>query len=182
MRSMTSLLLAAMLVAPSCVFAESSLNVNINLGAPAAPAHHGAPGVVFHAPPLFLAPPALGFYVGVDMSHDLVLVSGTYYLFQGNRWYRARHYNGPWLVTSHEKLPAPVRRYKVDKIRYYRDHEYKSYHDNRDHYRGKHFRPGREGKEEWRETKEQRKEDKRAEREDHKERKQQDRKHRRTDD
>lgn len=181
MRSMTNVLLAALLMVPSYAFAESNLNVNINLGTPVPPVSHGTPGVVFHAPPLFLAPPALGFYVGVDMSHDLVLVSGVYYLFQGNRWYQARHYNGPWAVTSYEQLPAPVRRYKVDKIRYYRDHEYKSYHDNRDHYRGKRFRPGQEGKKEWRDKKEHRKEEKRAERDDRKERKQHDRNHRRDD-
>ncbi|MDD2500174.1 MAG: hypothetical protein PHN92_05075 [Geobacter sp.] len=173
MRISTALVLAAILAVPSLGTAESNFNVNVNLGVPAPPPppHVAvvAPRVVFDAPPLFLSPSSLGFYVGVDMPHDMVLISGVYYLFQGNHWYRANHYNGPWVVTRYEQLPAPVRRYKVEKIRYYRDHEYKAYHEKRDHYRGKHFRPGREGKEEWRDEKDRRKEERREEREERKE-------------
>ena len=174
MRSIPALLLAVTLAVPAAAIAESHFNVNVNLGVPAPPpvVVSGAPRVFFEAPPLFLAPPSLGFYVGVDMPNDLVLISGVYYLFQGNHWYRANHYNGPWVATRYEQLPAPVRRYKVEKIRYYRDNEYRAYHDNRDHYRGEHFRPNREEKERW-------KEDRRDERDEWKQHKQ---KHHRDDD
>lgn len=173
MRIATALVLAAVMALPSLGSAESNFNVNVNLGVPVPPPPTVvvAPRVVFDAPPLFLAPSSLGFYVGVDMSYDMVLISGVYYLFQGNHWYRANHYNGPWVVTRYEQLPAPVRKYKVEKIRYYRDHEYRAYHADRDHYRGRHFRPGREGKEEWRDEKNRRKEDKREAREEWKEHK-----------
>ncbi|MGB4599414.1 MAG: hypothetical protein WBI04_05490 [Trichlorobacter sp.] len=160
MRIMVSLLLAALLTAPCFVLAETRVGVNINVGLPAPPLP-GLPRITFEVPPLFLAPPSLGFYVGVDMPHDLVLVSGNYYLFQGNHWYRASHYNGPWTSTRYEQLPQQIRRYKVENIRYHRDHEYRSYHDDRDHYRGKHYRPAKEGKQ-------YRKEEKRWEKEERK--------------
>ncbi len=184
MRIATALALAAVMALPSLGSAESNFNVNVNLGVPIPPSPTVvvAPRVVFDAPPLFLAPSSLGFYVGVDMSYDMVLISGVYYLFQGNHWYRANHYNGPWVVTRYEQLPAPVRKYKVEKIRYYRDHEYRAYHANRDHYRGKHFRPDREDREEWRDEKNRRKEDKREAREEWKEHKKHGRGHGRDND
>lgn len=164
MRIATALVLATMLAVPSLGTAEPHFNVNVNLGVPAPPLPPrgvvAAPRVVFDAPPLFLAPSSLGFYVGVDMPHDMVLISGVYYLFQGNHWYRANHYNGPWVVTRYEQLPASVRRYKVEKIRYYRDHEYRTYHNNHDHYRGRHFRPEKEERNRW-------KEERRHDREEH---------------
>lgn len=163
MRISIALVLAVFMAVPSLGGAESNFNVNVNLGVPLPPpqAVVVSPRVVFDAPPLFLEPSSLGFYVGVDMSHDIALVSGVYYLYQGNSWYRSSHYNGPWAVTRYEQLPAPVKRYKVEKIRYYRDREYRAYHDNRDHYRGKHYRPAKEGKQDWKEDKKRQKEYKR---------------------
>jgi len=178
MRRLTTLLLTASLVVPALASGENHFNVNVNLGGPVPPPPppvrqvQASPRVFFNAPPLFLAPPALGFYVGVDMPNDMVLISGVYYLFQGKQWYRANHYNGPWVVTRHKQLPQPVRQYKVEKIRYYRDHEYRNYHENREHYRGKYYRPGKEDKERWKEEK----------REERKERKQHGNKHHRDDD
>lgn len=173
MRIILSLLLTAVLAVPSFALAESNVSVNINVGLPAPPLPPppplpGAPKIFFSAPPLFLAPPSLGFYVGVEMPYDIMLVSGSYYLFQGNHWYRAGHYNGPWVVTRYEQLPPQVRQYRVEKIRYYRDHEYRTYHANRDHYRGKHYRPDKEEKEHRKQEKEYRKEQKRWEKEERK--------------
>lgn len=158
MRKISAVLIALTLAAPSFTAAESNVSVHIGVGVPVVPppppatVYHGPPQVVFDAPPLFLAPSRLGFYVGVDMPHDLLLISGVYYLFQGDRWYRAAHYNGPWVRTYYKHLPPQVRRYKVATIRSYRDHEYRAYHDNRDHYRGRHYRPG-DRKEHWKEEK-----------------------------
>ena len=145
MRIVLSLLLAALLTAPSLALAEADVRVNINVGVPLPPPPPlpRAPRVFFNAPPLFLSPPSLGLYIGVDMPYDLVLISGSYYLFQDNNWYRARHYNGPWVLTRYEQLPPKIRKHKLEKIRYHRDHEYRSYHDNRPQYRGKHYRPGK---------------------------------------
>lgn len=144
MKRIQIVVVAAMMALPALSAAESNVSVNINVGVPAPQVVAVGPQVVFEAPPLFLAPSSLGFYVGVDMPYDLVMVSGVYYLFQGNHWYRASHYNGPWAVTRYEQLPAPVRRYKVEKIRYYRDRESRVYHERREQYRGKHFKPERD--------------------------------------
>jgi hypothetical protein len=176
MRIMLILLLAALVAAPVASQAESNVSVNINVGAPALPLPPppplpGVPKIFFDVPPLFLAPPSLGVYIGVDMPYVLGLVSGSYYLFHGNKWYRARHYNGPWETTRYEQLPPQVRRHKLEKIRYHRDHEYRAYAADRDHYRGKHYRPGKEYKERRKQDKEYRKEERRWEKDERKQHK-----------
>lgn len=167
MRIVPRLLLAALLAVPSLALAE--VNVNINLGAPVLPLPPlpAPPRILFNAPPLFLAPASLGFYVGVDMPYDMVLLSGSYYLFRGNHWFRGSNYNGPWTATRYEQLPPQIRQYRVEKIRYYRDHEYRAYREDRDHYRGRYFRPGRGGNERWQDDRGYRKEEKRWEKEEH---------------
>lgn len=163
MRRLLTLCLIAALTAPTFAAAESKFNVNINVGVPAPPLPPPpipvGPKVFFSVPPLFLAPSSLGFYVGVDMPYDLVLVSGVYYLFQGNQWYRGASYNGPWVVTRFEQLPPPVRRYKVERIRVERDREFHAYRADHEHYRGRHYRPEKERKEQWKQEKRREKEE-----------------------
>lgn len=177
MRIMLTLLLAVLLATPVASQAESNVSVNINVGAPVLPLPPppplppGLPKIFFDVPPLFLSPPSLGIYIGVDMPYDLMLVSGSYYLFHGNHWYRASHYNGPWAATRHDQLPPQVRRHKLEQIRYQRDHEYRAYAADRDHYRGKHYRPGKQQKERRKQDKEYRKEQKRWEKEERKQHK-----------
>ncbi|WP_238379007.1 hypothetical protein [Geobacter metallireducens] len=139
--------------------------MNINVGnrsgvvIPAPPAVVvPAPRVVIEEPPLFIAPPRLGFYVGVDIPYDIFYISGRYYLWQDNYWYRAPSYGGPWTVVNHRNLPPGLRKHKLERIRYYRDDEYRVYSHEHDHYRGKHFKPGKEYKERY---KEERKREKR---------------------
>lgn len=172
MRSLLALLLVVTVMVPSFAAAESNFNFNVNVGVPAPPLPPppvpGVPRVFFSAPPLFLAPSSLGFYVGVDMPHDMVLVSGVYYLFQGNHWYRGASYNGPWAVTRFEQLPPPVRRYKVEQIRVERDREYHAYRSEHEHYRGRHFRPEKERKEQWKEEKRRDKQEWKQEKEERK--------------
>jgi hypothetical protein len=125
---------------PSVVFSET--NVNVSIGVPGI-AVQAPPRVVFQSPPLFLSPSNLGFYIGVDMPYDLVFISGSYYLFQGNGWYRSRHYNGPWTSIRHEHLPQKIKRYNLEKIRHHRDLEYRSFQHDHERYRGRKYRPGR---------------------------------------
>lgn len=160
MNKVIAVAIIASLAIPSLALSET--NVNISIGAPAIPVP-ALPRVVFQAPPLFLAPPALGFYIGVDMPYDMVFISGSYYLFQGNNWYRSSHYNGPWATVRHEHLPQSVRKYKIDRIRHHREHEYRAYQQKREHYSGRHYRPGRDEKEERREHKRYEKEERRYE-------------------
>jgi hypothetical protein len=138
------------------VSALAGVNVNVNLGIPAPVVIASPPGVVvappplpavlFPAPPLFLAPPRLGIYVGVDIPYDIVFADNYYYLNYRNAWYRSNHYNGPWAGVRQERLPLVVRRQGVEYIRTYRDREYRDYHRNQDHYRGRYFRPDQGGR------------------------------------
>ncbi len=167
--------LIASLAFPALALSET--NVNISIGAPPV-AVLAPPRVVFQTPPLFLAPPKLGFYIGVDMPYDLVFISGSYYLLQGNSWYRSGHYDGPWASVRHDRLPPAIRGYNVDRIRQHREQEYRAYQQERDHYRGRHYRPDKEfkkerkaqkryEKEERKRDKEERKYEKREEHQDH---------------
>jgi hypothetical protein len=122
------------------------------------------PSVVIQGPPMFVMPQSLGFYVAVGVPYDIFYVGGQYYLYQGNSWYRAPYYNGPWGAVPYKHLPPGLRKHTYDRIVYYRDQEYRVYRNEHDNYRGKHFKPGKE----W---KEQRKEEKKWEKEQKKEQK-----------
>jgi len=154
--------------------ASAEVSVNVNIGAPPPQVVvSGPPTVVFETPPVFISPPRLGFYIGVDVPYDIVFASDNYYIYYGNSWYRSRHYNGPWVSVRHERLPPVIRKHKVQYIRVNRDKEYRVYREQQEHYRGRHFRPDKERKEEW-------KEERRRDKEEWKEEKRE-RKHRRHD-
>lgn len=151
------------LAAASPVYAASDVgfDVNINVGNRPGVVVPAAPRVVIEEPPVFITPPRLGFYVGVDIPYDIFYISGRYYLYQDNYWYRASHYRGPWTVVKYKSLPPGLRKHKMERIRYYRDDEYRAYRQDHDHYRGKRFKPSKE-------YKEHRKDDKRRYKDDHK--------------
>ena len=143
--------------------AVSAAEINVTVGVPAisvpAPPRvviPAPPGIVFETPPLFLSPSGAGYYVGVDTPYDIVFISGTYYLFQGERWYSANHHNGPWLFVRHDRLPAALRKHSIERIRHYREQEYRYYQRDREHYRGQYYRPVYEQREEYRREKEER--------------------------
>lgn len=169
------------LASPMAQAADVGIGVNINVGnrPPVAPVY-ASPPVVIEEPPVFVMPPVLGFYVAVGIPYDMLFVSNFYYLHRGNAWYRAPHYNGPWVVTPYRSLPPGIRKHRFERIRYYRDEEYRRYRNDEMHYGGHHFRPEkerkehrkeerREVKEERKQGKEQRKEDKKWEKEQRKE-------------
>jgi len=114
---------------------DVGVQLNINVG--------NAPGVVIAEPPIFIAPPALGFYVAIGVPYDLFYFDFHYYLCRGNTWYYATGYNGPWIVVRYEKLPWGLRRHKYNRIITIRDEEFKRYNHNHGHYDGYYFRPGR---------------------------------------
>jgi len=125
------------------------VNVNVNVGVPAPRVVVSAPpAVLFDVAPDFIAPSRLGFYVGVDTPYDIIFSSDYYYLYYGNSWHRSRHHNGPWVQVPHRQLPPGIRKHRIERIRSYRDREYRVYRTERDHYRGRHFRPDHERKEE----------------------------------
>ena len=154
--------------------ADVGVGVDIHIGnrppAIAVPVPAPPIQVVIEEPPIFIYPPSLGFYVAVGVPYDIFFVDNYYYLYRGNAWYRAPGYNGPWVGVRHKRLPPGLRRHKHDRIVRIRDVEYRRYQDDRDHYRGRHFRPDKH------EMKERRKEEKREMKEERKEMKEE-RKH-----
>lgn len=164
----TALVLVAVAIAASS--AQAEVHVNVNLGVPVPRVIVSTPPVVrFEAPPLFVAPPRLGFYVGANTPYDIIYYSNDYYLYYGNSWHRSRHHNGPWAEVPYRQLPPGIRNHRIEQIRSYRDREYRVYRNNRNNYRGKHFRPGHvrniEMREERRHDKQEWKDDRRREKE-----------------
>jgi hypothetical protein len=186
----TVLLLLVAVATASSALAETNVNVSIGVPGPrvVVPPPLPAPRVVVSAPPAvlfevapeFIAPSRLGFYVGVDTPYDIIFSSDFYYLYYGNSWHRSRHHNGPWVEVPYRQLPPGIRRHRIEQIRSYRDREYRVYRSERDHYRGRHFRPNHDRREEWkderRHDKQEWKDERRRDKEERKEEKR-DRKH-----
>ncbi len=181
--------LVLVLAALTAASAGAETNVNVQIGVPVyAPPQRvvvsSPPSVRFDVAPLFIAPSRLGFYVGVDTPYDIIFSSDYYYLYYGNSWHRSDHHNGPWFEVPYRDLPPGIRKHRIEQIRSYRDREHRVYRHDRDHYRGRHFRPDRDRKhemkaerrhdrEEWkdekRRDKEERKYEKRRDKEERKE-------------
>jgi hypothetical protein len=144
-------IVAAMGMAQGAIASDVSVDIHIGNQPRVVPVPVSAPvpppppvPVVIGEPPLFLYPSALRFGVAVGIPHDLFYISGVYYLFRGNIWYRSGYYNGPWVVTKYKSLPPGLRRHKFERIHYYRDEEYHRYQNEHDRYHGRKFRPGKE--------------------------------------
>lgn len=163
MKKTVPVLVIAILTAASAAVAETNISVQIGVPSPrvivSAP-----PAVRFEVAPLFIAPSRLGLYVGVDTPYDIVYSSDYYYLYYGNSWHRSGHHNGPWVEVPYRELPPAIRKHRIETIRSYRDREYRVYRDDRDHYRGRHFKPGHERKEELKEERRRDKEELKYER------------------
>ncbi len=118
--------------------AYAGVNVNINLGAPAvvvAP----PPPVEVEAPPEMVFLPEPGIYVAIGLPFDIFFISGRYYYFHGDNWFWAQGYGGPWVHVGYKSLPPGLRRYKVERLREFREREYKVYKVEGPKFRGKHF-------------------------------------------
>ena len=162
-------------VLATATLAQAEVNVNVSVGVPSPrvmvpsppPARvivPAPPTVLFDVAPQFLVPSRLGFYVGVDTPYDIFYNSDYYYLYYGNSWHRARHHNGPWIEIPYRQLPSGFRKHRIEQIRSYRDREYRVYNNERDHYRGRHFRPDHERREDIRDDRRQDKREMKEER------------------
>jgi hypothetical protein len=147
------LLFAALLVVAPAGAADVGLDLNLHLGGRAS-----AP-VIVEEPPLFLVPAALGVHVAVGVPYDLFYLGGRYYCAKGGAWYVAPAYGGPWAVVVHDRLPPGLRRHQLREMVVLRDVEYRRYRQDRDHYRGRSFRPERARHEggSWKEARHERK-------------------------
>jgi len=169
------------------------VDVNINLGGQPRQVIARAP--VYAAPVevirvdddiQFVYPDALGFYVAVGVPYDLFYLQNSYFLFRDGRWLRAPSSRGPWVAQRERDLPRALRKQRIERMREYRNREYGVYNRDRDHYRGKHFRSGKEQskeqrKDEKRFDKEQKKDDKRYDKEQRKDDKRYDKEQRKDD-
>lgn len=186
-----SVLVFALAAIAAASAAQAEVSVSVQIGTPPPPPPRvivsSPPSVYFEAAPLFIAPARLGFYVGVDTPYDIIFSTNYFYLYYGNSWHRSTHHNGPWVEVPYRDLPPGIRKHRIEQIRSYRDREYRVYRTDRDHYRGRYFRPDHERKEDmkqdrrrdredWkddrRRDKEERKDDRRQEREERKDEKQ----------
>ena len=88
--------------------AAVDVRVNINLGPP--------PIVVAEPPEVVMIPGSRVYFVP-DPKIDVFFYSGYWWSPRGDRWYRARAYNGPWGIVKQRYVPAPVyqvpRNYRV---------------------------------------------------------------------
>ena len=145
MKKLFAVALAVFLIQTASAVQASDISFSINVG---------GPPIVIAQPPDFLYPPELGFGVAVGVPYDMFYVSGIYYIYRGGGWYRTSSYGGNWVRMHHRELPFELRRYKIARIHEFRDREHRIYMHDRDHYRGRYFRPGREGREEHHEMRE----------------------------
>ena len=177
---LTAIVVTGMLAV--AIASEAKVDVNVNIGAPSVVVREVVPPppppvpprrtVIIEDVPDFIYPSSLGFYVAVGVPYDLYYVDDYYYMYRDGLWHRSYDYGGPWKVIKGKRVPYGLRRHRIDTIRHHRDREYVIYQRDRDHYRGRHFRPDHDWKErrkhEHREWKEDRKQEKREWKEERK--------------
>ena len=82
----------------------NNMQLGINLG-PTPP-----PMVVVPAPvgvvPGVPAPPPV--YYAPNLPYNYFVYQKAHYLYQEGRWYRGRHYNGPWTAIAIAQVPRPI--------------------------------------------------------------------------
>jgi hypothetical protein len=190
MRKYFAAAVLVVLVGAATAQARVDFNVNIAVPVPVYPApaatvdsypDYGAQ-VGYVAAPQFIYSPRLGFYVSVGLPHDIAYINNSYYLYRDGYWYLSPSYRGPWSPASRQWLPAGLHKHRYEQIRYYRDLEYRSYLRDRDHYRGRWYRPveyrDRDGRRDYRKDY---REHRREERKDHRDDRRDDRRDNRRD-
>ncbi len=112
--------------------AQAEVNVNINIG---------PPPVVVAEPADVVLIPRIGVYFVPDAGPDLFFYAGFWWSPRGDRYYRSRSYNGPWVVVERRVVPVQVIRVPRDyRVRYVKEKHvpygqwkkthYRSYHDD----------------------------------------------------
>ncbi len=108
------LVVAAGIAMPAGAHAQSvslgvqtnNLQLGINLGPTPPPlAVVPAPAVAVPGPPVYYAP---------GLPYNYFVYRNVYYLFRDARWFRARHYGGPWVAIAIAQVPRPILAVPVD--------------------------------------------------------------------
>lgn len=139
---MRKILLCCALVLTAVPLAHASnvgVSVGVNIGGP--PPAYVYPPVVIDRPPVFLRPPALGFYVAAGVGYDMFYLGNRYYLNSGSAWYASQYYNGPWVTINYNTIPYEIRRHPIKQVHYYRDVHYRKYNNKKARYQYRHFQP-----------------------------------------
>ncbi len=142
--------------------ARGEVSVNINLGPP--------PIVVAEPPALVMVPESRVYYVP-DPHIDVFFYDGYWWSPRGDRWYRARAYNGPWVVMRRSRVPRSVVYMPRDyRVRYERERHIPYGHWKKEH--GRWDRDNRKAHKRWqkereREWKERERHDRRGDRDRH---------------
>ena len=118
----------ALLIGTLAVQAQAAeVHINVNIGAP--------PPIIVHSAPRMVYLPQPALYAAVGIPYDLYFVGGRYYYSGGDHWYWAPGYGGPWSPVVYRSLPPGLQRYKVVRLREFRDYEYRVYRSSgRDRY------------------------------------------------
>jgi hypothetical protein len=123
--------------------AGADVHVNVNIG---------PPPIAVAAPPEVVLVPNSDVYFVPGVDYDVFYYGGYWWSPRGDRWYRAREYNGPWGVVSQRMVPPPVYRVPHDYRQVYRHERHipygqwkKEHHRHGGHDQGKHKGHGEHG-------------------------------------
>jgi hypothetical protein len=140
-----AMLLAALLASAPVLDAAAEVHVNVNLG---------PPPIMVAQPPEVVMVPGSNVYFVPDVDYDVFFYNGFWWSPRGDRWYRARGYNGPWRVVARRIVPPPVFRVPRDYRRVYlrerhvpygqwkREREWREHGRGRGDERGEHWGRG----------------------------------------
>jgi len=145
--------------------AQAGVSVNINLG---------PPPIVVSEPPAVVMVPGSQVHFVPDPQIDVFFFGGYWWSPRGDRWYRARAYNGPWGVIERNRVPRAVLYVPRDyRVRYERERHvpYGQWKKDRSRWdrenRKAHREWEKEREKEWkRDEREHRKDDRRGDRDD----------------
>ncbi len=82
---------------------EAGAGVNVGIGI-----NIGPPPIVVPAPPEVVMVPGSSVYFVPGVDFDVFFYNGYWWSPRGDRWYRARAYNGPWHTIGRRYVPGPV--------------------------------------------------------------------------
>lgn len=130
----------AMFLVIATVSSAADVQVNVNIGPP--------PVVVAEPPEVVLVPGSRVYFVP-EYDFDIFFYDGYWWSPRGDRWYRARYYDGPWRVISRRSVPRSVysvpRDYRHVYVREHRIPYGQWKKQGRDHDRGRHGGKGDHG-------------------------------------
>jgi len=152
MRRLASLGAAVALLAAAAgpAPARAEVNVNVNIG---------PPPVVVQEPPEVVVIPRTMVYFVPGVSVDLFFYRGWWWTPHGGRWYRARAYNGPWILVGPRHVPVEIVRLPRDYRTIYIKEKRIPYGQLKKHWEARE-RERREHRGEWKDWKEERHEGK----------------------